>query len=110
MPSIAPIVAQGIGGLGAIALAVFCPQPGSTSVLVPLGAAGEAAAADWAMRERAQLVGFDASARRVSVIAPTTLSLVHALGYGFVPVASDPSACAAPARATSPTRDKQQQG
>lgn len=115
MPSMAPIALQATGGLGAIALAVFCPQPGSPSVLVPIATtqpvqtaeAAEAAAAHWATREQARLVAFDPSTRRISVIAPTTASLVRALAYGFVPVAGDPSACTSPAQSLPPIPQQQ---
>lgn len=107
------VLGQAIAGLGAILLAVFCPQPGSASVLVPLGGAGQAAAAQWATRERAQLVAFDPSARRISVVAPSSISLIRALSYGFVPIAADLPPCsdpAAPLQTRTQSQTELQQG
>lgn len=89
------VVGQALGGLAAIMLAVFCPQPGSASVLVPIGQAAVGDAARWASKERAQLLAFDPAGARMTVIAPSTLSLVRALGYGFVPIAAEFPPCGA---------------
>ncbi|MEM7689768.1 MAG: hypothetical protein AAF291_12170 [Pseudomonadota bacterium] len=97
MRNVLPFALQGAGAVSALALAVFGPQPGRASQLLPLN--GETAAqsahltAQWASREDARLVAFDTSTGRATVIAPSAISLARALTYGLVPIASAPPSC-----------------
>ena len=77
----------------AITLAAFCPHPGSVSRLVPLGAANARDAAIWASNENAQLLSYEPQSQSFTVISPTASGLLHALSYGFLPIAAQPPSC-----------------
>lgn len=93
MPDAAVFLAQGLGTLGALLVAIFGPHAGSASQLVPIGTPEPGAAALWASREDAQLITYDPASGSVTVIAPTTLGLLRALPYGFVPIAAEIEPC-----------------
>ena len=88
------ILAQGVIGTAAALLAVFCPQPGSASRLVPMPNTQTGKAGQWAAEEGAQLIAYDPEGQSVTVIAPSALGLMCALAYGFVPIAADSPSCA----------------
>jgi len=92
------LVAQGAMVLAALMLAIFAPSPGTVSLFVPIGAVSsdeaQRRAAVWATKENALLVAHDRTRRTVTVIAPTTLSLMGALNHGFLPLAASAPSCA----------------
>ena len=96
---LASVAAQSLGLCAAIALAVFAPQPGRASALIPISpiSSQDAArmASHWVASEDGQWLAFDHRRGQATVIAPSALSLARALAYGFVPIASDISTCTA---------------
>lgn len=94
---ILPLGVQSLGILAALALAVFAPQPGRASLLVPV--VGQATshsygqAALWASDENAQIIRIAPQSGAVTVIAPSGRSLARALSYGLVPIAAEIPAC-----------------
>ena len=93
MHSLTAIALQGMTALMAIAIAGFCPHPGSASRLVSLGSARTREAAIWASSENAQLLSLDPQSQSFTVISPTASGLLHALSYGFLPIAAQPPSC-----------------
>lgn len=92
------LLLQSLGLVAAVGLAVFGPQPGRASQLVPIiGTAGPQASARqsarWAASEDAQLLAFDRDRGRATVIAPSATSLMRALAYGLIPIAADIPSC-----------------
>lgn len=91
------VMAHGVIAVAAALLAIFCPQPGSASRMVPLGGKDAGDVAVWAAREEAQLVAYDPAGDTVIVLAPTALSLARAAAQGLVPIAADLPVCTPPA-------------
>ncbi|MEM6493036.1 MAG: hypothetical protein AAF650_01535 [Pseudomonadota bacterium] len=94
-------IAHSVIGAAAVLLAIFCPQPGSASRMVPLGDQDAGDVAVWAAREQARLVAYEPAGDTVIVIAPTSLSLARAAAQGLVPIAADLPVCAPSTRDTS---------
>ena len=91
--------AQGFGLVGAVALAILGPQPGRAVRLVPVTPSAmdqpARALSQWASHEDAQLLSFDAQTHSATAIAPSGASLMRALSYGLIPIASDTPTCTA---------------
>ena len=103
------LLAQGTAVLGAVGLAIFAPQPGRASALVPVGhsAPRDAArmAGRWVASADARWLAFDPQTGQATVVAPNASSLMRALAYGFVPIATDIPTCTPTATRQPKERD-----
>lgn len=81
-----------MAAVGIVYIALW-PKSGGAATLLPISGSSRSAALAWLSREDARLLKVSREGANITVIVPSQMSVVRAIGSGLIPLSAEQPSC-----------------